>query len=460
MTDLQKMEFPPLPEAFCERIASQFRGEHLAFLKSLNKDSRTSVRINSNKSNAQPEEEKIPWAQNAYFLSQRPSFVCDPLFHAGHYYVQEASSMFLEQAILQLELDKKAITALDLCAAPGGKSTHLIQLINNDSLLVSNEVIRSRAPILAENLIKWGKPNYVVTSNDASHFQQLQFDLIVVDAPCSGEGLFRKQAESRNEWSQNNCDLCSARQQRILEDIWPALAPDGILVYSTCTYNPRENELGLEQFLSDKNAQIKSLQLSNDWNVNTVKLLDGEAYRFLPHQSQGEGFFMAVIQKQESQVRKPISNKHSKKSSKQQIAAYKGNALPYALKTNFLAYQKNKIVFACNPLHTKQLFELDSQLYILQFGGELGLWKGKDFIPSHALAQNIVFDSASVPRYKTTRAEAQAYLRKENLTMPDTAKAYVLVEYENAILGWAKNIGNRSNNLYPMHYRVRKVCEE
>lgn len=457
MIDSQKMEFPPLPEAFSKRIESQFPGEHKAFLASLNLDSKTSIRLNSNKSKTEPNEEKIPWIKNGFFLSSRPSFVCDPLFHAGHYYVQEASSMFLEQAILQLELHKKPITALDLCAAPGGKSTHLIQLLHDDSLLVSNEVIRSRAPILAENLIKWGKPNYLVTSNDASHFQQLQFDLIVVDAPCSGEGLFRKQADSRSEWSQNNCDLCSARQQRILEDIWPALAPGGILVYSTCTYNPNENELGIEQFVANKEAQVRSLNIQDEWNINKINIVNGEGYRFLPHKGKGEGFFMAIIQKT---TKSESNKKHNSRKNISKISSYKGTTLPYTLKTNHSLYQKNDIIFACNPLHTKQIIEFDSQLYILQFGGELGLWKGKDFIPSHALAQNIVFDSTSIPKFETTRAEAQAYLRKENLTMPEMPKGYVLVEHQNAILGWSKNIGNRSNNLYPTHYRVRKVCEE
>src|ERR1044071_5586576 len=188
--------------------------------------------------------DKIPWTEYGHYLSQRPSFTFDPLFHAGCYYVQEASSMFLEQALKQTIDLSKPLRVLDLCAAPGGKSTHILSLISKDSLLVSNEVIRSRAKILKDNIVKWGYSNVVVTNNDPKDFQRLEnhFDVIVVDAPCSGSGLFRREPEAIEEWSINNVQLCCQRQQRILADIIPALKGGGILIYSTCSYSPQEDE--------------------------------------------------------------------------------------------------------------------------------------------------------------------------------------------------------------------------
>ncbi|HEY6063723.1 MAG TPA: RsmB/NOP family class I SAM-dependent RNA methyltransferase, partial [Chitinophagaceae bacterium] len=187
---------------------------------------------------------KIPWTDVGYYLDTRPSFTFDPLFHAGCYYVQEASSMFLEQALRQTVDLSKPVKVLDLCAAPGGKSTHIQSLISKESLLVSNEVIRSRVNILKDNIIKWGCENVVVTNNDPKDFGRLKyyFDVIVVDAPCSGSGLFRRDANAINEWSKNSVQLCSQRQQRILADVWPALKKDGILIYSTCSYSKEEDE--------------------------------------------------------------------------------------------------------------------------------------------------------------------------------------------------------------------------
>jgi len=205
----------------------------------------TSIRINSSKPVTKLANQsinqltKIPWSEFGYYLKQRPSFTFDPLFHAGCYYVQEASSMFLEQALKQTVDLSRPLKVLDLCAAPGGKSTHIQSLISGESLLVSNEVIRSRANILKSNIIKWGCNNVVVTNNDPRDFLQLEnyFDVIVVDAPCSGSGLFRRDEDAMKEWSPDNVALCSQRQQRILADVWPALKKNGVLIYYTCSYS-------------------------------------------------------------------------------------------------------------------------------------------------------------------------------------------------------------------------------
>lgn len=219
-----------LPEELLESLKSIESFDQEAFEKiHASGEQITSIRINPKKFSIEnlkfKIENKIPWTQYGIYLLQRPSFTFDPLFHAGCYYVQEASSMFLEQALKQAVDLSKPVKVLDLCAAPGGKSTHIQSLIPKDSLLVSNEVIQSRVPVLKDNIIKWGTENVVVTRNDPKDFSRLEnyFDVILIDAPCSGSGLFRREPEAIEEWSLNNVKLCSLRQQRIVADVFPAL---------------------------------------------------------------------------------------------------------------------------------------------------------------------------------------------------------------------------------------------
>jgi 16S rRNA C967 or C1407 C5-methylase (RsmB/RsmF family) len=257
-----------LPKAFLQSLQNLKGFDEAAFKAVHQSDSQiTSVRLNPKKifniqhSIFNAQLEKVLWNDNGYYLPERPSFTLDPLFHAGAYYVQEASSMFLEEVLKQTVDLTKPLKVLDLCAAPGGKSTLIQSVISKESLLVSNEVIKTRVNILAENITKWGAANVVVTNNDPSDFKRLQnyFDVIVVDAPCSGSGLFRKDANAINEWSENNVTLCSQRQQRILADIIPSLKPGGVLIYSTCSYSLEEDE-SIADWLSEE-FRVKSLKL-------------------------------------------------------------------------------------------------------------------------------------------------------------------------------------------------------
>ena len=268
--------------------------------------------INNNESTGEnstrhfPLTTRIPWSSNGHYLPSRPSFTFDPLFHAGLYYVQEASSMFLEQALKQTVDLSQPLRVLDLCAAPGGKSTLIQSLISKESLLVSNEVIKSRAVVLEENMIKWGSANVVITNNDPAHFARLEnyFDVIVIDAPCSGSGLFRRDPEAINEWSENNVQLCSNRQQRIIADVWPALKQDGILVYSTCSYSAAEDEAILDWMMEGFTLEGVRLKVEPAWQIiETVSekhQLYG--YRFYPDKLKGEGLFIAAVQKKRVQI--------------------------------------------------------------------------------------------------------------------------------------------------------------
>ncbi|MGI8893198.1 MAG: methyltransferase RsmF C-terminal domain-like protein, partial [Bacteroidia bacterium] len=247
-----------LPSVFISHLDNLLGNEAVELIKSFSTTPPVSIRINPFKNYFPPENSgKVPWCDTGFYLPVRPVFTLDPSFHAGAYYVQEASSMFLEQAIKQITKKEEPVKVLDISAAPGGKSTHLLSLLPKNSLLVANEVIRSRAGILKENIIKWGVPNVIVTSSDPERFSDLKsfFDIILVDAPCSGEGLFRKDANAIKEWSQENVNLCHQRQKRILNNVWTALRPGGYLIYSTCTYQTKENENQLIKFVHENNAE-------------------------------------------------------------------------------------------------------------------------------------------------------------------------------------------------------------
>lgn len=405
-----------IPVGFAEQTQALLGSdEYERLLSSLLQEAPVSVRLNPWKKEAVtlPGSEPVAWCSNGFYLKERPTFTFDPLFHAGCYYVQEASSMFIEQAIGQC-VDRRPVVALDLCAAPGGKSTHLRSLLAEGSLLVANEVIRNRSRILSENLVKWGHPDVMVTNNDPADFKKLEglFDLIVADVPCSGEGMFRKDPGAVEEWSLENVEICWQRQRRIIADIWPALKPGGVLIYSTCTYNTKENEENIRWITEEFGAEVLVVDVPSEWNI-TGNLLGEEfpVYRFLPHKTLGEGFFLAALRKADGDSR-----------------------------------------YFSDPKAT-----LRKSLRVVQdFGVETGQQKGKDIIPSHAEAVSITLQEGKYSAYELTYEQAIAYLRKEAIVLPaDTPRGHLLVTYKQVPLGFVKNIGNRANNLYPQEWRIR-----
>jgi len=290
-----------LPQAFLNRIKHQFADQFESFVEAIDQAPAVSLRTNPAKFRVSTNAEKVPWCKNGIFLNQRPSFTLDPLFHSGAYYVQEASSMFLEQAFQQTDNSTNRIV-LDLCAAPGGKSTHLLSLMDPSGLLVTNEVIRSRVSILNENIRKWGHQNVVVCNNDPADFSALEglFDLILIDAPCSGEGLFRRDASAIEQWSVENTNMCATRQRRILADVWTSLKSGGYLIYSTCTFNPAENEENLQWLAENNELESIQIHLEESWGIEEVNCNGLFGYRFLPHHVKGEGFFHTRIRKKDS----------------------------------------------------------------------------------------------------------------------------------------------------------------
>jgi 16S rRNA C967 or C1407 C5-methylase (RsmB/RsmF family)/NOL1/NOP2/fmu family ribosome biogenesis protein len=432
-----------LPAAFISRTQALLGREWPAFEKALKEESPVSIRLNPFKSsvdvlNSFEEVENVPWASNAYYLPYRPFFTFDPLFHAGCYYVQEASSMFLEQ-IIRKQISKP-VKVLDLCAAPGGKSTQLASILPKGSLLTTNEIIHSRARILTENLIKWGTSNILITNNDPSTIGRCSafFDVIVADVPCSGEGMFRKDAGAFNEWSIHAVRLCAERQKRIIADVWPALKPGGLLIYSTCTYNRDENE----DIISWICRELNSERLE-------------EAHRFMPHRTKGEGFFIAAVQKTEENGSNEKRGRSEKNRTKIQIPAEIKNGLTGW--DDFQVFSENNLLWILPSIHSEDYLFLKNHLKIISAGTLLGERKGKDFIPAHALAMSNSLDSSAFPKWELDKETALKYLRKEALqTSPgNLSKGYVLVTYLNHSLGFIKNIGVRANNLYPQEWRIR-----
>ncbi|NDW13392.1 rRNA cytosine-C5-methyltransferase [Bacteroides sp. 214] len=406
-----------LPHDFVEQIKTLLgEAESTRFFQALQEPTPISIRLNPLKQtslNSPMLADAVPWCDAGYFLSERLTFTFDPLFHAGCYYVQEAASMFLEQAVKQYVKD--AVLALDLCAAPGGKSTHLRSLLPEGSLLVANEVIRNRSQVLAENLTKWGHPDVVVTNNDPADFGKLenQFDVILTDVPCSGEGMFRKDPAAIDEWSLANVEICWQRQRRILADIWPCLKPGGVLIYSTCTYNTKENEENVAWLMTEFGAESLQVETPDEWNITgNLSTHNFPVYRFLPHKTKGEGFFMAILRKPAEDINLRMGD-------------------------------------------VKNL--LNKHLRVIRPAGiEPGVVKGKDVIPSHALAMNAVGKPLSYPTHDLTYEQAIAYLRREAVVLDSSApRGYLLVTYKQIPLGFVKNIGNRANNLYPQEWRIR-----
>jgi len=437
------------PENFVERTRALLGEEYPALEAALNENAPTSIRVN-NKIDYTPENAtQVEWCEEAYYLPERPLFTADPLFHGGAYYVQEASSMFLKQAVKQFFPDAK--TVLDLCAAPGGKSTLLAQNLADDCLLVSNEVIRSRAYILAENIVKWGNSNVFVTNNEAADFGKIThfFDAIVVDAPCSGEGMFRKDAGAVSEWSVGNVHKCVDRQREILQNVWEALKPGGILVYSTCTFNREENEENVNWISEELGATIQKPDLHENTKITET---DG-GYRFYPHKTKGEGFFISVLRKDESDS----FFKNTKPNNTKGIKFVKQNEIPYHL-TNHLDWlfvNDNNFVRAYQKLFFEHFMFLSKYLHFLETGLLIGEYKGKDLIPATNLALSKALDIESLQQAELDYDTAISYLKKEAIMIDSAEKGYVLVRYKQLSLGWVKSLGNRCNNLYPANWRIR-----
>jgi len=400
-------------------------------------------------------ESQVPWCATGWYLSERPSFTFDPLFHAGCYYVQEASSMFLEQAFRQLLGSSGRLKVLDLSAAPGGKSTHIQSLISPQSLLVSNEVIRNRSLILKDNIIKWGASNVVVTQNDPSAFGRLPgfFDVIVVDAPCSGSGMFRKDHDAMAEWSPAHVSLCSGRQQRILADVLPALREGGLLVYSTCSYSAEEDEDIGDWLVREWGLSPRPLTLEPSWNImeSFSRKHGAPGYRFYPDKVRGEGFYLSCFTKQDA----PGATRYRSGRIEKAPATEKIALQPWVKGGDVEIIRDDDGLYALPTSLVEDLQVFQGALHIVYKGTALGsVMKGK-LVPDHALALGLL-RSEAVPSLALAYEEAIRYLQRGELTVQPEARGWQVVTYGQQALGWINALPNRINNYYPKELRILK----
>lgn len=428
-----------------------------AFLAAHTDEPPVSIRVNPNKSYDLSHlllETKVPWTSSGYYLKERPSFTLDPGIHGGAYYVQEASSMFVEFALRQLLTDQQGLYGLDLCAAPGGKAT-LLSTLPQFNMVLANEIIRTRVTILHENAVKWGEPKLFVSNNDPSAFKRLEgfFDVMVVDAPCSGSGLFRKDPTALDEWSPQHVQLCASRQQRILADALPALKEGGILVYSTCSYSTEEDEDILQWLVGEMGFSAVALQVPEEWGiVQTTSANGGIGYRFFPDRLRGEGFFISCLQKTSAGSSGDRGVHRYEKSSKS--ASYHQGLKGWVDEGQDIRVRSRENELFLIPASAESaLQELEQVLHLRKSGVRAGAMMRDQFIPDHELVLSR-YVSAAAPRIELDREAALRFLRKQDIHPEGSGKGWFAVTHGGLPLGLIKHLGNRVNNYYPSSWRI------
>lgn len=484
-----------LPEEF-ERYTAALMGDELwtTLRQGLAEEPPVSIRMNPFKApqvkdatvpsspilNTEPLTDIVPWCPLGRYLSSRPAFTFDPLLHAGAYYVQEASSMFIHEVLRQVV--QSPVNMLDLCAAPGGKSITCRAALPEGSLLFSNEPMKVRASILSENIRKMGHPDIIVTNNFAKDYARsgLLFDVVLTDVPCSGEGMFRKDAGAIAEWSTENVAQCWQLQRSIVSDIWPCLKPGGILIYSTCTFNAHEDEENVAWIAKELGASFVKIETREEWNITGSLIDDHPVYRFLPGKTRGEGLFVAVLRKDgedgkngaavdgmlsnnegsmttmKAKDRKPRHGKNKVSSTGQPAdKAIAEKALQW-LGEGFTVVEARDGYRAIPQRWSDVYAKAAKALHIIHAGTKLGTVKGHDLIPDASLALSTALLPDAFPRVELSLKEAISYLRKEAVTLPEsTPRGFVIVTYRGLPLGFEKNIGNRANNLYPQEWKIK-----
>ena len=463
----------PIPKDFLETSVSIFGRESEEFLASLDSEPSLGIHINAEKMQKTgvviPDNaERVEWTSNGFYLKSRPRFTFDPFLHAGAYYVEEPSSMFVEKALNYIQKDIRIDRALDLCAAPGGKSI-MIRNSMKGGLLVSNEPLSKRAAVLTENLAKWGNPDIIVTSDFPEAFDGLTgfFDLIATDVPCSGEGMFRKDETARSEWSKSNVENCVQRQRDILRTIWPTLRKGGYIIYSTCTFNRREDEENVLFIANELGAEIINLETDADWHIcgdTTGRNLP--VYHFFPHKTRGEGFFLALLKKTSDTP--PAENRKSKKKKPETVSA-DGFAKWINCKENFDFHKSKDGITALRKAFADDYAAISEKLNVICAGVRVCTEKPAkfsnsarkpkpQFVPAPGLALSSCLNRKAFPDISLNYSDAIKFLRGESI--PPTVYAprgWVTVSYRNLPLGFANNVGSRLNNSYPPAWRIRST---
>ncbi|MDO4759110.1 MAG: rRNA cytosine-C5-methylase [Rikenellaceae bacterium] len=450
-----------LPDRFVARLREQLGADEAESLcAALDTPPSVAVRLHPMRGAAcsLPLAEAVPWSERGHYLSERPSFTLDTAFQGGAYYVQEASSQFVERL---LPADIAGARLLDMCAAPGGKTTLYATAVGASGLVVANEIDRKRVLALADNVRKWGLGNVAVTCGDSAAAARMEswYDVVAIDAPCSGEGMFRKDDQAREEWSEQNVRLCAARQDEILENGWRALKGGGTLLYSTCTFNREEDEGSLERFLAsyaDEVEEAPEVVVDPAWGIVTGRVGAFQTFRFMPHKARGEGFFAAVARKSSE-----VGGGRLPKAKRAVITPVaKGDVTElkrWLQEPERMTFgMAGDTCYAWFAEQAEAVKRLSEQLSVLYSGVAMGqIFKGK-LKPEQALAHFVGLNREALPVAELNRDEALAYLRKQEVAADRFGEGMNLVACETLPLGFAKRIGARVNNLYPNALRILK----
>ena len=455
------MDFSPAFRKYLAQVVGE--GNLSAVLDALSGEPSVSVRINPAKAGSPSEifgnlvSGPVEWNRHAAFLSERPAFTLDPLIHAGAYYVQDSSAMFPGKAfrdVLDKVLESGIISpkVLDLCAAPGGKTTDISASLSESCkggyLLISNEIMKQRAAVLADNAAVWGDPSVVVTSVDPKAFGTLPgfFDIIVADVPCSGEGMFRKDDEAVSQWSEENVALCQARQRRIVADVWPSLAEGGFLVYSTCTFNNLENDDNVKWICSEFGAEIIG--------IDSCGLLRTECgVSLVPGFVRGEGQYCAVLRKTSPSAGTAACSGRQQDRWQKLPEAHASIIRPLLDEEMAMIVKDGRIVAV--PEYVRCLLSMLEPLRPLARGLAVGMFKGKDFIPDADLALSLSLRRGAFNEFEVNRETALSFLHRDPVRLPDAERGMLLLVYRGLPIGFVKNLGNRCNSLHPLHRRIR-----
>ena len=452
-----------LPIAFTERMRKQLGAEEAESLfAALDSVSPVAVRLNPAKCGEEgvwSNGEAIAWSKNGRKLKERPSFTLDTAFHAGAYYVQEAASQFIDYIIAGEELQGKRV--LDMCSAPGGKTTIYSTAVGEEGLVVANEYVRSRANVLADNVRKWGMGNVLVTNNAPAHIAQFEgwFDMVAVDAPCSGEGMFRKEEVAREDWSEEAVKMCAARQLSIVREAWQSLRDGGLFIYSTCTFNEDEDEGLLRAFIEevgDVFEPSQSVEIDDAWGIVKGEVGAFQTFRFFPHKTDSEGLFVAIARKAEPTTqRTPKARKRVMqevdKNSRKELAKWLQHP------DNYTFAMVADTIYAYPSVQFKAVQALSEGLTAIYSGVAMGqIFKGK-LKPDWALSQYVCFERNAVAVEEVDEERALDYLRKRDIAVGDMAEGINLITHKGRALGFAKRVGVRCNNLYPNSLKIMNM---
>ncbi len=443
-----------LPPEFKDQMSQLLGPEFPDFLQAMDSPPPVSVRRHFLKSEIWSEiYEGVKWCVDGVYLPNRPVFTLDPLFHAGAYYVQEASSMLISHALRQINPDTPAPNVLDLCGAPGGKSTLLASELPPDRFLVCNEAIVARHPVLKYNLAKWGMAGVHSSQADSRDYAALAdyFDLVLVDAPCSGEGLFRKDRRAMEEWSPAQVHFCASRQRRILGQAAGLVKPGGYFIYSTCTYNSTENQDNARWLATELGFDFIPLETPAEWGVTSGDW----GLQCFPHKVRGEGFFLACFRRKPAQRRQRAGNPKSWKNWTRAPKAVKTDLINWISPSGEMDFIQSPDgeIRAILSREAEQTMELEGRIKRFLPGQAIGVFKGKDFIPAPELALNTAI-SVNLPVVALSKEQALRFLKKEPFECVSCPGGWFGVQYNGLTLGWAKGLKDRVNNYYPKEWRI------